>query len=113
MARTLTTLRMARHHRHDFPKPLPQNASNQGTSCTIAAKLASSAVQADTTELAVFRANLPMTVLAIGFGLGFGHRLIIAHEPSDQCPKQSLNKTKQRCRAENLDIASGQKPPPA
>jgi len=88
---------------------LPQNASNQGTSCTIAAKLASSAAQADTTELAVFRANLPMTVLAIGFG----HRLIIAHEPSDQCPKQSLNKTKQRCRAENRDIASGQKPPPA
>ncbi|OCQ89525.1 hypothetical protein AMR42_13730 [Limnothrix sp. PR1529] len=88
---------------------MPQNASNQGTSCTIAAKLASSAAQADTTELAVFRANLPMTVLAIGFG----HRLIIAHEPSDQCPKQSLNKTKQRCRAENRDIASGQKPPPA
>ncbi|RFP52761.1 MAG: hypothetical protein BJG00_018145 [Limnothrix sp. CACIAM 69d] len=88
---------------------MPQNTSNQGTSCTIAAKLASSAAQADTTELAVFRANLPMTVLAIGFG----HRLIIAHEPSDQCPQQSLNKTKQRCRAENWDIASGQKPPPA
>jgi hydroxymethylpyrimidine/phosphomethylpyrimidine kinase len=78
---------MARHRRHDFPKPLPQHASNQGTSCTIAAKLASSAAQADTTELAVFRANLPMTVLAISFG----QRLIIAHEPSDQCPKQSLN----------------------